>query len=472
LSPRQERLALIALSLAYGALAAYACTLTSFWSDEEFTALAMGEPGFRAMFHLLKGDVHPPLFYVAERAWLTLFGWAGPDLALRLFSVACGVASLWAWHALFRRLAPRSGAGLGAVFLVACTPFTSWFWTEARMYSLYLLLTPLAWMAWMRLAEAPGSWRARWAAAFWTVLLALTHTTALVGSCAFGLWMLLEARGKADRAGRWKAAAWAALLCAALYVPNWDTLRYQMDRHQEYWIQAPTWKLGSLLVEQLRIYFVHAEGPQGWLAGALVAASALALAWSLAWAPRGVRQLLGASFVGFFCLYWALSLWGKPFLIPRVTLPWVPVLFFGACTAWEAWGGRLGLGAMLLAAFAVAAPSQVALHLGAGREDSRGAVGFAKRFARPGDCIWRASNLGGTYIARAGMLPPEGREPGRGRYWLLRRQAEPMQGRPAWQAPERFPGLYQVIAERDFPSSYHPYWGLQLFLVQERRSRA
>jgi uncharacterized membrane protein len=106
------------------------------WLDEALTVniarLPIGQIG-----SALLRDGHPPLYYWALHGWMQIFG-AG-DLAVRSLSAMFGLATLPLVWILGRR---SGGPRVGTISLVllAISPYAVRYGTEARMYSLVMLL--------------------------------------------------------------------------------------------------------------------------------------------------------------------------------------------------------------------------------------------------------------------------------------------------------------------------------------------
>jgi mannosyltransferase len=142
----------------------------SFWYDEAASvAVATAADPFAA----LRGDRHPPLFFVLLRAWHAVVG--SSDEWLRVLPAVFGIASLAGMHAIARRvLAP--GAAVLATALFAVAPYQIWYCQELRMYSLLELGTVVALL---------GAVASEWHVAARAVALAAGGTIAL-GSHYFG----------------------------------------------------------------------------------------------------------------------------------------------------------------------------------------------------------------------------------------------------------------------------------------------
>ena len=182
----------------------------SFWIDEGSTVLLARSADLVAA---MRADSHPPLSFLAFRAWGTVFGWS--DLALRLLPALASCVSL----ALF---VPLAHAWLGrrrapwAVALYAFSPLLVWLAHEVRMYALVELATLLV------LHAARGAWR-RPSIARHVLLAACTAlATGLHYYGAFaGLIVIAQALvRRRDAALRWSDAGATAAACA-LGVAAW-----------------------------------------------------------------------------------------------------------------------------------------------------------------------------------------------------------------------------------------------------------
>lgn len=109
------------------------------WLDEALSVNIAQVP-FGDLAATLRRDGAPPLYYVALKGWMGVFG--SSDLAVRALSGVFAVAALpFVWLA-GRRLAGREGGWI-AVVLLASSPFALRYATETRMYSLVMLLTAM-----------------------------------------------------------------------------------------------------------------------------------------------------------------------------------------------------------------------------------------------------------------------------------------------------------------------------------------
>ena len=115
-----------------------------FWFDEGNTALLVHfSPG--KMFGLIpQTESTPPLYYCVAWVWARIFGYG--EAGLRSLSALAGVLTVPVAYGAARKLISRR-AGLIAAALTACNPLLIWYSQEARSYSLLVLLTAVALLA-------------------------------------------------------------------------------------------------------------------------------------------------------------------------------------------------------------------------------------------------------------------------------------------------------------------------------------
>jgi mannosyltransferase len=152
------------------------------WLDEALSVnvarLPLGD-----LFEALRHDGHPPFYYVLLHGWMEVFGES--DFAVRALSGVFAVASLpLAWIA-GRRLAGRAGARW-ALVVVALSPYAVRYATEARMYSLVMLLVLGGYLVLSDTLVDPRPWRLA-ALALISGLLLLSHYWSFYLLAATGL---------------------------------------------------------------------------------------------------------------------------------------------------------------------------------------------------------------------------------------------------------------------------------------------
>jgi mannosyltransferase len=127
-------------------------SFSEMWLDEALTVNVSRLP-LRDIPDWLRHDGAPPLYYFLLHAWTSVFGTS--NFGVRSLSAVFSVATLPAVWFAGRRVAGRTGAWI-ALLVVASSPFAIGFGTEARMYSLMMLLVTLGYLAMRRLLERPS----------------------------------------------------------------------------------------------------------------------------------------------------------------------------------------------------------------------------------------------------------------------------------------------------------------------------
>lgn len=153
--------------------------IRSIWLDEAISVQQARLPYWQMIYQLRSFDVHPPIW--ASVLWLDvrLFGF-GP-LAVRLPSLALGIASIPLTYLVGRELFDRR-AGIVAALFVAASPIAVWYSGEARMYSIYIFLSLLALLAQAKIINCARSW-------YW--LLFIVSSAALFYTHYFSIFQIV-----------------------------------------------------------------------------------------------------------------------------------------------------------------------------------------------------------------------------------------------------------------------------------------
>ncbi len=164
----------------------------SYHHDEIVTASRILRDGFwHAMDAVGFSESAPPLYYAVAWAWTQLTGTG--EFGLRTVSAVAGVATVPVAYLLGAELSSRR-AGIVAAALVAVNPMLLWYSQEARAYALFVLLTALSLLYFVRALDR-GRRRDSLA---WGIVSALalgTHYFAAFPIAAEALW-LLRRRGR------------------------------------------------------------------------------------------------------------------------------------------------------------------------------------------------------------------------------------------------------------------------------------
>jgi mannosyltransferase len=215
-------------------------THSALWLDEALTVDRARLP-VSAIAGSVKQDGAPPLYYYLLHFWMRVFGQS--DLATRSLSGVIGVATLpVAWLA-GNRFGGRTVAWTTLV-LTASAPFAVYYSTEARMYSLVILLTGCGYLALRRALDAP---RAGNLIAVGVVTAALLYTqywvpylVAMVGLWLVGGMLWARHRGRPPAEYRRALPALIAVVVGCLaFIPWIPTFLYQSAHTGTPWSAPP-----------------------------------------------------------------------------------------------------------------------------------------------------------------------------------------------------------------------------------------
>ena len=221
----------VAVVLVVGVLTRFVTT-SHLWLDEAQTvaiaALPLGD-----IPEGLRHDGAPPLFYVILHFWMKVFGTG--ELSTRFLPGVFAVAALPLTWLAARRLGGTRVAW-AAVLLLASSPFAVRYATEARMYSLVVLLVLIGYLAAAELLERPSSMRAAVGVGLVTAALLLTHYWSLYLLFVVGLTFLVVARrGDGVRRAGARRGLVAMALGSLAFVPWVPSFLYQLQHTGTPW---------------------------------------------------------------------------------------------------------------------------------------------------------------------------------------------------------------------------------------------
>jgi mannosyltransferase len=188
----------------------------SYHHDEIVTASRILRDGFwHAMDAVGFSESAPPLYYATAWLWTQVTGTG--EVGLRSVSALAGIATVPVAYLLGAELSSRR-AGIVAATLVAVNPMLVWYSQEARGYALFVLLTAVSLLYFVRALEH-GRRRDSIAWGIASALALATHYFAAFPIAAEALWLLRRRRRESGGAfpGIWIVGA-AGLLLAPLLI--------------------------------------------------------------------------------------------------------------------------------------------------------------------------------------------------------------------------------------------------------------
>ncbi len=201
---------------------------SALWLDEaisvSISSLPLGE-----VQEALRRDGAPPLYALLLWAWERVVGNSATEV--RWLSALFGVAALPAAAVAGARLAGRSAA-VPALLLIGTSPFAVYYSTEARMYSLVMLLVLCGFLVLDGYLRRPGAARGVLVAVV-SAALALTHYWSLFLLAVVGGGLLASAWSARSRTHA-RAAAWMAA-GGVVFLPWLPTFLYQFTHTGTPW---------------------------------------------------------------------------------------------------------------------------------------------------------------------------------------------------------------------------------------------
>ncbi|HEY5805808.1 MAG TPA: glycosyltransferase [Candidatus Saccharimonadales bacterium] len=203
----------------------------SIWFDEAYSVALIRQP-LDQLIYFTSVDVHPPLYYMALKAWAFIFGES--ELALRSLSMVCGALASGVAVVLARYMFGARAALIALPFVVL-SPFLLRYDIEARMYAMASLICITATYVLVRALSASDRRRkfALWAV--YAILVAAgmytQYYTALVWVVHF-VWCL-AVTGRQRPIWKTFAQPWLLAFVGAvvLYAP---------------WIHSFLWQIGNV----------------------------------------------------------------------------------------------------------------------------------------------------------------------------------------------------------------------------------
>jgi mannosyltransferase len=206
-------------------------TRSEMWLDEALS-VNVSRLSYADIPDWLRHDGAPPLSYFVLHAWTDVFGTT--NFAVRSLSGILSVATLVPMWFAGRRIAGRTGAWI-AVLVLAASPFAISFGSEARMYSLVMLLVTIGYLAVRRLLERPSLGRQA-VVALITGLLLYTHYWSFYLIAVIGALFAWQAWRGADEQRHAARAGIVALVAGVItFLPWIPTFLYQSEHTGTPW---------------------------------------------------------------------------------------------------------------------------------------------------------------------------------------------------------------------------------------------
>ncbi|MEP7162372.1 MAG: glycosyltransferase family 39 protein [Candidatus Moraniibacteriota bacterium] len=308
-------------------------TKRDFWFDEAFTGISIKE-NLSEMFRIIIADIHPPLYYLAVKAFAAPFGYS--VFGIRFFSLIFGILGIWMVYLLAKDFFGKKAALLAAL-LTAISPFAIQYSQEGRMYSMFAFFIVLSAFLFLRalrknsFSSALG-WGLCWG------LACLTHYLGILfAPVYYGLYLLEKVRTRKEIFSKiilppshlWWGGA-VALLVFSPWLPNfvhhvgasnltWITPAKISDLFfnlQIFLVGIPKGKYGGMPVPN----DVYAFDSMTLFVLLVYAFSFIAYYLFRKMERKLLYQILTLG-LGFMFVLYVLSLLGKHFLVARYILP-------------------------------------------------------------------------------------------------------------------------------------------------------
>jgi len=203
------------------------------WLDETIT-IRQADQAIGTTLQFLENDSHFPLYVALMNLWVHLFG--SGEIIVRLPSLIFSVISIYVIYLLGSAVYSRR-VGLISAVLLCISSSAVYYAQEARLYSLFLLLTMLSTYFYLRIVDKPGKSDYCLYILF-TSMMIYTHIFSFITfTLQSGYYLYLH------RLDRKKILAWFGIIAAelALFLPWMHMLIQQIHYNRLIdWIPQPT----------------------------------------------------------------------------------------------------------------------------------------------------------------------------------------------------------------------------------------
>jgi cellulose synthase/poly-beta-1,6-N-acetylglucosamine synthase-like glycosyltransferase/4-amino-4-deoxy-L-arabinose transferase-like glycosyltransferase len=292
----------------------------SFWIDEIYSVARRGSMDVGGLI-TTTSDPHPPLYYLALKGWMTVFGQS--EIAVRSLSILFGIGSIAAIYLLGDALYDRR-AGLFAALLMAVSSFQIQYAQTARMYTMLVFFGTMSTFFFVRVFD-DHSFENRLGYGAMTIGMLLTHvygSFVLLGQLLYLVvwlandWDLAQVKKWAGTQGLAGGlfVPWFALVAAPSYLLG--------DASETRWLSEPgLGKLQSVVLAYAGIptnYPKYAVGSSSFQIGMLLAGILFAsILWRL-YASRGNDTTVSGAMLLISLL---VALIAVPFVVSNLVFP-------------------------------------------------------------------------------------------------------------------------------------------------------
>ncbi len=266
-----------ALSLLVGLVLRFVAD-SPLWLDEA-QSVALADEGPTGLPDALRGDGHPPLYYVLLSGWMAIMGKTA--FAVRALSGFFGVLSLLVVYRVMHRHTDTYAA-MATVGVLAASPFAIRYATEARMYALLILLLLLGHLAFVSAWRSPNAPRLAVFAVFVGLLLHTHYWSLFLVAVLTGV-LIVSSLTRSNRSSpRLLIAVFAGSLT---FIPGLPIFLDQLEHTGTPWAPGPRPTVVAALA--LEAY----GGGRG--SEALLVAVVLSVLFMCGGGVRGLASLLG-----------------------------------------------------------------------------------------------------------------------------------------------------------------------------------
>lgn len=204
----------------------YKLDAPSLWYDELYTVNQSNpDISWKQLFHYIKTDQHPPLYFILQRWTFTLLSYT--EWAARSLSALCGVLCVWGMYLLGKELKDKR-LGLIAAALLIANQYSIRYSHDARPYTMVWLLVIFSYLYLIRTIKSLRNTDAILYCLFTTALI-YTNYFAILAVVSQGLIVLRTGmKEKKDRRRFFSVLCISAAIIAVAYIPWYKYLFLQV----------------------------------------------------------------------------------------------------------------------------------------------------------------------------------------------------------------------------------------------------